>query len=98
MPVKDKWKDATSYSRSEGDAAKRTPRSWALGEEHRERVLLHRHVHDPGGWFVTCYALDIEQHRLVASELPDAKIEALEFVSTKLRHKIKYYERLGVKL
>lgn len=94
---KQTWTDTTSYSHRE--ATKKTaPRSWSLGEGHLSQIKVHRHMGEPDRWFLTCYALKLEQHRLLANELEDAKVEALRFVSKQVKDIINYYKKLGVEV
>lgn len=94
---KPQWIDATSYSRNE--TSKNTvPRSWALGVGHLSRIRVHRHRDDPSAWFLTCYALSIEQACLKAKELEDAKVEALAIVAKKIKDILGYYKKLGIEV
>lgn len=89
------WKDTSSHSRY---ASVKEPNSWTLGTEHRTSILLHRHVSEPGVWFVTCYAIDLTQRPLVAIEVEAAKAEALVRVRDRNIELANYYKKLGVPL
>lgn len=71
-----KWKDDSSYSRN--DPHPRVATVWSLELPQRLRVIVHRHIHVPGVWFLSCHRLGIDTEQLKASELEDAKAEALE--------------------
>jgi hypothetical protein len=91
------WVDATSYARGEA-AKKTTPRAWSLGVGHLSQFKLHRHVSEPGRWFLTCYTLKLERHLLRALELEEAKTEALLIVAKQVKDIVNYYKELGVEV
>ena len=43
------------------------------------RVTVHHYVGCGKAFFVTCYELRIERHQLKATEIEDAKVEAITF-------------------
>lgn len=71
-----KWKDVTSFGRSDTD---RTPRIWEL-TNNEIRILLHRHRDYPGDWRMSCYDLGMENYGLHAEDLGAAKKEAVRKV------------------
>lgn len=88
------WEDATSYSQRE--PFPKVPRMWALGSDNQNRVLLHRHISNHQAWFVSCYALGIEQQQLKAVELENVKLEAIAVVAAKFKALGAMYKKLGV--
>lgn len=94
---KQMWVDTTSHFRGE-TSKNTTPRSWALGTGHLSRIVVHRHMSDKEAWFLSCYALKIEQHQLRAVELEAAKAEALVFVAKQLKDTVAYYKKLGIEI
>lgn len=49
------------------------------------RISIHRHIHNPGKWHVSCYTLNLDTHALQATELEQAKKEGLNLVRRKAR-------------
>jgi hypothetical protein len=75
------WKDGTSYSRGDKD---RTPRDWRATIDGMV-VIVHRHIHYPGLWLVSCADLGVDTVPLDASEVGAAKREALRFLHDRLK-------------
>jgi hypothetical protein len=76
-----RWKDATTYSQGARGVAE--PRVWALDIGDGIRVVVHRR-HGLPGWFVTCYALQINNHALTGDmDAEIAQSEGLDFVHTR---------------
>lgn len=73
------WEDATSYSRGDKE---RIPSIWHL-KVGCLRIAIHRLIRMEG-WFVTCYALDIENNPLCSEDINKAKIEGLQLVIKKI--------------
>lgn len=68
------WTDVTTYCRDDRD---RTPRSWAASDKCL-RILVHRQRDCPGRWYVSAYALNIVDSELLATDIREAKAEALK--------------------
>lgn len=47
----------------------------------RIRLSVHLHIDEPGKWFVSCYQLGIEKHRLEATSLEAAAHEGLVYAA-----------------
>lgn len=90
---KPQWVDTSSRSRGQVD---RTPTSWELGVGHLSAIRVHRHVSQPLSWFVTCYALRLEQFELKSTDVEEAKKEALLKVGDYLKDYVNYYKKLGI--
>lgn len=57
-----KWKDATSYSRSEPwPRQPENARTWQLDGPRRLRVIVTRRIGDPGRWYLDCRELGLDQ-------------------------------------
>ncbi len=68
------WKDESSYSR--GERGRVEPSVWVLSLP-TTRISVHRHIHRPGKWLLTCRRLGIEMKELKASAIEEAVSEAL---------------------
>lgn len=92
---KQQWVDRSTYGRGQ---VNRVPTCWELGVGHLSAVCVHRHIDAPGAWFVTCYALRLEKFKLKATDIEEAKKEALLKVADYRKGYVKYYKKLGVEL
>lgn len=79
-----KWDDETSYSRNDTRVEARIVSAIVPVAKCRAiTVTVHRIHHHDGEWFVTCHPLSIKDAKLEATELEDAKREAIERLQTK---------------
>lgn len=77
----DGWKDTTSYSRGDRE---RVPRSLEL-TAGQVSVVVTRWFHgEPGRWYLSCDPWH-SYHLLVATDIGEAKREAVDLVSNLLR-------------
>jgi hypothetical protein len=53
---------------------------WASGDV---RVSVHRHIDEPGRWFVSCHAMCVSRHRLAQLDIHAAQLEAMEVLATR---------------
>lgn len=74
------WKDTTSYGRSDSD---RTPTTWTMQLGHL-RIVVHRHVHYPNKWLVSCRELNLDCYCLDAAEVEFAQKEGLSQIDYRL--------------
>lgn len=81
-----KWKDDTSYSRSDTD---RTPRVWAV-EGDPLRLKVHRRHGIVGIWFASCDLF--ERRELIAKEAEAAQAEAVALVVARLQKALSTYD------
>ena len=81
QPMMYAWSDTTSYSQSE--KGERTPRAWTFTTPLL-RVGVHRHIHQPGVWFVSCHQIDIDRRELISKDVDEARAEALAAVRARL--------------
>lgn len=76
------WKDETIYTQSDKE---RIPRTWEAKSSKGFRVLVHRHVYEPGRWFVTCGYLGLDKNGLASLTAEDAKREAIRVCERRLK-------------
>ena len=76
------WKDTTAYSKSE-DRETQEARIWRTTRGDLG-ISVHRYVHKPGKWFLSCYDLNINRYRLDSEDIEDAKSEAIEHIRARL--------------
>lgn len=88
------WRDTSSYSQSD---KVREPNSFTLGDNHQKAIVVHRWHHDPGWWYVTCYALRVDTPRRLTEELEESKKLAIQLACAELDKLITYYANLGVR-
>lgn len=83
------WKDATSYSQG-GD---RIPRWWKTGTAELQVLIGDWHVNYPDGgvWLMHCYPW-FDTFKLKATNLEDAKVEAVALVEEKLLKALRFLE------
>jgi len=79
--MRPQWKDETRKGETTGSEI----------QTESLRVSVHRHIHNPGKWHVSCYTLGFDTYELQASELDKAKKEGLNLIRRKAR---KYYLEL----
>jgi len=94
---KQEWVDTTSYRQGER-VGQVEPRSWSLGTGNLSQLRVHQHIGEPGTWFLTCFALGIEQRPLLSKDIKDAQAEALVYVAARVKDAVEYYKKLGVQL
>lgn len=75
------WRDETSYS--SGETGLVPPRTWVLAAGGL-RVIVTRHVADPGRWLLRCEPW-FGQLRLHGTQIETAKAEAVLLVQGKLQ-------------
>ncbi len=83
------WKDISSFRQGEKD---RTPTTWELNVASH-RLLVHRHIHQPGKWFLSGQPF-FNQFELDSSEAEAAKVEAINRWRTELAEKLEAFEQL----
>ena len=74
------WVDRPSYSQDDAHEIISSVEA-TIGEF---RVIIHRHVHTPGTWLVSCYDLCIIQHDLTTDVLAIAKEKAIDYLIRRL--------------
>jgi len=74
------WKDISNYSQSDKN---RTPWNWELEFLPNCRIIVHKHIHNPEKWHLTCQALQINTKELREDSIELAKREALKIVKFK---------------
>jgi hypothetical protein len=75
-----RWKDISSYSRSDDKSEVKSVELIA----GRIRLAVTRHIHNPGKWHLNCDALRYTYRELESDELEAAKAEALTIVKADL--------------
>lgn len=79
------WKDTSSWSRSDSEEVRKTPKAWSLHLKKSDTELtLHRHTHSPGTWFVTCRKIGLDTRQLSSLDAEDAKDEAIAVARQKV--------------
>lgn len=73
-----KWRDDTSYSRSEPEP--RTPRVWLL-DLGILKIVVHR-LHGCDGWYLKCSEIGMGKRWLRSESVEEAQREALEVVAS----------------
>ncbi len=79
-----KWKDVTSYSR---DDKEWIPRIWEL-RLNECKVVVHRHIHHPGTWLLTCRELHIERSDLLTDDQNEAFNKVADIIPKKIQQNI----------
>lgn len=75
------WNDESTFSKGDTD---RTPWSW-VAKAGPISLSVHRHKDwEPTDWLLTCPLFDVSQ-LLAATDIDEAKKEAVDMVRTKLR-------------
>lgn len=59
------------------------------------RVIIHRHIDNPGKWHVTCFELDVQHRELKASDTNDAKGEGITYLKSRVRSYAEYLNSVG---
>ena len=78
----DKWKDKSTFS--QGDKERIT---WLFCiNTNRLSIQVHRHVHYPGEWLLTCRQIGIEHHVLKSKTINSAKREAIGEIKRIIAH------------
>lgn len=85
------WKDVTSYSR--GQKGKVEP-SILEAEIEEVAIKIHRHIHYPETWLLTCHDMNIEKEILYTNDFKKAERKAMKILSSRLER----YEKLSNKL
>jgi hypothetical protein len=74
-----KWVDRSS--RSQGDAPDKEPDTWHLETTAGRNVLsIHRHIWEPGRWFLSQDSGQWRAKRLLSLDLEEAKREGVAIV------------------
>jgi len=76
-----KWKNESSFSQAEKD---KTPNCW-VAKAGRFKLTVHRHIHyPPTTWLLSCDGVRLECWELSATNIKEAKREAIEIVRKRL--------------
>lgn len=86
-----RWKDVTSYSR--GDTA-RVPKTWAIHSDGLRICVTRMHGVDDT-WFMHCREINVSEHQLDATDLEDARTEAIMFVRSRLLRMLACLDTFG---
>ena len=76
------WRDESSYSQS--DPHPREPRTWRLELGRRGVAVVVTRYYGAPGWVMHFHAFHVEAHHLRATEIVDAKAEALRIAQNML--------------
>lgn len=75
-----KWKDVSSWARSDTAAVRAVPNSWLL-EVADMCIRVHRHIHHPPDvWLASCYEVSVDSRPLKSKDIDAAKAEAIGVV------------------
>ena len=85
------WKDITSYSK--GQRGKVEP-SVLEAEIEDVAIRIHRHIHYPETWLLTCYDMNIEKEILYTNDFEKAERKAMKIIFNRLER----YKKLSNKL
>lgn len=73
---KNTWYDVTSYNRNDTE---RIPSAWRY-ETRTLTLSVHRHIHHPGAWMMSCHQIGMDTVLMRSEDADDAKTEVLERV------------------
>lgn len=79
------WKDVTSYSRGNKERIPRILEAEICGFT----LTIHRHIHIPGTWLLSCCRLDLDNVDLRTDDFAEAENKAIAFF---IKHLDKYVE------
>ena len=85
------WKDISSYSK--GQKGKVEP-SVLEADIEEIAIKIHRHIHYPETWLLTCYDMNIEKENLYTNDFKKAERKAMKMLFSRLER----YKRLSNKL
>ncbi len=85
-----KWKDESSYSKNDKE---RIPNVLSTKIEGFN-IKIHRHIHYPDTWLLSCYKLDIEKKDLYTNDFNEATKKAIQYIISKLEDHLKLYNKL----
>jgi hypothetical protein len=75
------WRDESSYGRGERGT---DPRVWELRPANGLRIVVHRYTGCDYLWFVSCVAARLDTRQLRATDIAEAKAEALSLVRSQI--------------
>lgn len=81
-----RWNDTTSYGHPRRRGVDE-PDTWDL-DGAPTVFCVHRYL-SMDDWFLTCRAFGLDMHKLTATEIDDAKAEAVDLVRQRYREFIK---------
>ena len=84
------WKDESSYSRG---TKEKIPDVLATKIEGFD-IKIHRHIHYPDTWLLSCYKLGIEKKDLNTNDFDEATKKAIQYIVFKLEDYLKLYNKL----
>ncbi|MDI9413476.1 MAG: hypothetical protein QM401_07870 [Bacillota bacterium] len=74
------WKDVTSYSRGDKERIPNTLKAEICGFP----IVIHRHIHYPGTWLLSCYGLNLTNVDLSTDDFNEAERNAVAFLVAQL--------------
>jgi len=74
------WKDVTSYSRGNKERIPSTLETEICGFS----LFIHRHIHNPGTWLLSCYGLNLTNVDLSTDDFNEAERNAVAFLVAQL--------------
>lgn len=84
------WKDESSYSRG---TKEKIPDVLVTKIEGFD-IKIHRHIHYPDTWLLSCYKLGIEKKDLNTDDFDEATKKAIQYIILKLEDYLKLYNKL----
>jgi len=78
---KPEWKDVTSYDRRD---TVRDPKTFTVQVGDLRICVTCDHIYHKPNWVMHCAALNIDTKRLKATNLEEAKVEAIDIVKFRL--------------